>query len=117
MATGVQGCPFNYATEDSDSSSSQTYIPNEFTVSQNYPNPFNGTTSIMFTAPEKGDYSVIVYNILGQQTYYKEINNLDPGDHYLVISNSEIKNWASGVYFYNISYNNSSISKRMVLLK
>ena len=42
-------------------------LPQNFELKQNYPNPFNPTTTIQFDLPESGNYSLTVYNLLGQK--------------------------------------------------
>ena len=54
--TGVVGVKDNLGTK-----------PSTFALYQNYPNPFNPTTAIQFDLLESGNYSLTVYNLLGQK--------------------------------------------------
>ena len=89
-------------------------IINNFTLYQNYPNPFNPTTTIKISLPKSGLVQVKVYDILGN-----EIKNLlneykQAGTHYIEFDASKL---SSGVYFFRISTNNFSDTKKMVLVR
>jgi photosystem II stability/assembly factor-like uncharacterized protein len=91
-------------------------IPNEFKLHQNYPNPFNPVTKIRFEIPasSNGNVTLAVYNSQGElvQALINEI--LSAGVYEKEFDGSTL---ASGVYFYNISSGNISISKKMLLVK
>ena len=80
-----------------------------------YPNPFNITTSISFELFEKGVVSLYIYDISGRkiQTLINE-QQLLPG-FYRYLFNAE--NFASGIYFINIIFNNLNTTKKIILLK
>ncbi len=88
-------------------------LPANFSLGQNYPNPFNPTTTIGFSLPVKSDVSLSIYNITGQLV--KEFNgSFEAGEHTITWDASA---QASGVYFYKLTANNFSETKKMVLLK
>jgi hypothetical protein len=94
-------------------------LPSEYLLAQNYPNPFNPITQISFDVPTAGNVNIDVYNLLGQK-----INTLVSGykdvGHYSVTWNAtdEVgQPVPSGVYFYRLTTNNHSETKRMMLLK
>jgi hypothetical protein len=101
-------------------------IPDKFTLSQNYPNPFNPTTKIKFSIPatplsvENGEglgvrnVQLIIYDILGRQVATLVNEKLSPGTYEVEFDGS---NYASGVYFYKLTTESFSNTKRMVLLK
>lgn len=89
-------------------------IPNTLSLNQNYPNPFNPTTTISFTIPMNSDCSLSIYNILGQLINEYKYNNLNAGYHEIVFNASSL---ASGAYFYSIKYKNSTLTKKMLLIK
>ncbi len=89
-------------------------IPNEFALSQNYPNPFNPTTNINVSIAKYGNYSLRVYNILGQLVTTLFEGEMNPGNYKITFNAG---NFASGVYIYRLYGNNVNISKKMVLIK
>jgi hypothetical protein len=101
-------------------------MPGSFTLSQNYPNPFNPTTTIPFTV--YGSKFIVhrpihttlnIYNIRGQLVKTLVDEEKLPGD-YSVIWNgqdNDDKAVSSGIYFYQIRSDNSTITKKMVLLR
>ncbi|NWF88911.1 MAG: T9SS type A sorting domain-containing protein [Ignavibacteriaceae bacterium] len=89
-------------------------IPNEFELSQNYPNPFNPTTSFKYSLPEGTNVKVVVYDLNGKQVA-ELVNSYQNAGTYEVTWNG--KNFASGVYIYNVQAGNSSLSKKMIQMK
>ncbi|MBK7107228.1 MAG: Ig-like domain-containing protein [Ignavibacteriae bacterium] len=94
-------------------------FPNKIELLQNYPNPFNPNTNITFTIPyneenENATVKLIVYDILGREviTLVNEIKK--PGIYKI---NFDGNNLSSGIYYYQLKYGNSVISKKMLLLK
>lgn len=89
-------------------------IPAEFNLAQNYPNPFNPSTTITFSLPKSSHVKLSVYSINGE-LIADLINNMMPaGNHNVQFDASRL---SSGVYVYNISADNFSTSKKMVLMK
>lgn len=89
--------------------------PNKYAVSQNYPNPFNPTTKIDFELPADSKISLVVYDISGREVA-KLLNNefRTAGYHTAEFSGSKI---SSGIYFYRLTSDNFSITKKMTLVK
>ncbi|WP_041468434.1 BspA family leucine-rich repeat surface protein [Chloroherpeton thalassium] len=85
-----------------------------YTLEQNYPNPFNPSTTINFSLKQAGKVAFQVFDILGR-VVYKEILNGNAGENTPITF--EGKNLNSGVYFYRISANGYSETKKMMLLK
>jgi hypothetical protein len=95
--------------------SDEKQIPIEFALSQNYPNPFNPSTKISFSIPESGNYTLKVYNILGQEiTTLIDNKFLAPGLQETTFDGSDFPN---GMYVYNLTGNNINLSKKMMLVK
>ncbi len=87
-------------------------VPSTFALEQNYPNPFNPTTKIDFAIPGGGAYTLTIYNVTGQ--IVDEMNGVTEG--------FETVNWdasglASGIYFYKLTANNQTMTKKAILLK
>lgn len=81
-------------------------------VSQNNPNPAKDKTSFSCLLLKNSDLKLEVYNSLGQLKYFEEMQNVQPGEHFVTI---DVSNYKSGVYCYTISSGNEKISHRMVV--
>jgi hypothetical protein len=88
-------------------------VPQAFALHQNYPNPFNPTTEIAFDLPEAADWSVDIYNVSGRLV--KSFSGYS--DAGVVRVNVDANGWASGIYFYKVSANDFTASKKMALMK
>ncbi len=90
-------------------------VPAKFALMQNYPNPFNPTTEIRFTVDKTAHAVLEVYNILGQRvaTLFDGVANA--GTLYTMNLNAD--HLSSGVYFYRLSNQNKTSTKKMMLLK
>lgn len=101
------------------SASTADALPTAYGLSQNSPNPFNPTTTIGFAAPQAGQVKVSVFNILGQNIKDLVDGYMDAGFHQVVWDGKDRSGdqVASGVYFYKITANQFSDTKKMVLLK
>jgi hypothetical protein len=94
-------------------------VPDRFMLEQNYPNPFNPSTTIKYVVSRNGEYSIFLYNILGQKI--RELSNTFhlAGQHQAVWDGKDEygKAVGSGVYFYRLSGKDVSITKKMILMK
>ena len=94
-------------------------IAEKFQLFDNYPNPFNPTTTIGYSIPEAGKVSISIYNINGKLVRDFALGNQSQG-FYNISWNALDNNGmqvAAGTYFYQLKYNQKSITKKMVLLK
>ncbi len=89
-------------------------VPEKFELSQNYPNPFNPATTIQFSIKDAGEYSLRVYNTLGQLVTTLFSADYTPGSYSITFNGS---NLASGIYFYNLTGKNVNVTKKMILIK
>ncbi len=89
-------------------------VPDRFNLFQNYPNPFNPTTNISFAIAHRSSVRIEIININGQLVDIKNLGILPAGSHDIEYDASRL---SSGVYFYRMTTDNGSISKKMVLLK
>jgi Secretion system C-terminal sorting domain len=89
-------------------------LPQAYELRQNYPNPFNPTTQIKYNVAAKGQVTLKVFNLLGQQvaTLVNEVQN--PGEYSVRF---DAKGLGSGVYFYRINAGNFVNTKKMLLLR
>jgi pectinesterase len=89
-------------------------IPKSVTLSQNYPNPFNPSTQIRYTVPKESFVTLEVFNILGQKVATLVNQNQKVGEYTV---NFDASHLSSGVYIYRLSTSNSTLAKKMLLLK
>jgi len=89
-------------------------LPTKFSLEQNFPNPFNPTTNIGFQISEYGFVSLKVFDVLGKEVSTLVNENLSAGK-FSVDWNTE--NIPSGMYFYKLTTNNFSLTKKMLLAK
>lgn len=89
-------------------------VPDKFNLSQNYPNPFNPSTKINFNLPTDGKVSLKIFDMSGKELMTL-VNEVKTAGYYSVSFNaSEIP---SGVYFYSLSADNFTATKKMILVK
>ncbi len=89
-------------------------VPKEFSLSQNYPNPFNPATKIEFALKKESYVKLSVYDILGGEVQVLVEGNLKAGKYEVSYNAAKL---SSGVYFYRISADGFSETKKMVLIK
>lgn len=89
-------------------------LPSDFSLSQNYPNPFNPSTQIQFSIPSQEFVSLKVFNALGKEVAELVNRNLAAGNYSVDFNASTL---SSGIYFYTITANNFSATKKMILVK
>jgi hypothetical protein len=81
---------------------------------QNYPNPFNPTTIIKFEIIESGYAEIKVFNSIGEEVKTLLSEFMDDGIYEVMFDAS---NMSTGIYYYQLTSNNSSITKKMILIK
>ena len=94
-------------------------LPDGFALLQNYPNPFNPTTTIGFSLPVAGEATLEVLNVLGQRVRTIHSGQLAAGYHeFEWDSRTESgTNAATGVYFYRLTADGYTETRKMMLLK
>jgi len=90
-----------------------------FSLEQNYPNPFNPSTTIEFLIAEPALVRLEIFNAAGQKVTTLLHKELSPGEHNVVWDGRDNsgRKAASGVYIYQLSVNEHSAAKRMVLAR
>jgi len=88
-------------------------LPSAF-LWQNYPNPFNAETNIKFMLKSAGRTHLAVYNVLGQEVEVLIDRELSAGIHIISWTGEKAP---SGIYFYRLTFDNTSLSRRMILLR
>ncbi|MCK4632159.1 MAG: S8 family serine peptidase [candidate division Zixibacteria bacterium] len=97
----------------------QEALPKDFVLNQNYPNPFNPHTTISFALEARQDVTLEIINILGQRVRTLVSGVLPPGAHAVKWNGADDAGHtaASGVYFYRLSTQHQSTTRKMTLLK
>ncbi|MCB0729205.1 MAG: T9SS type A sorting domain-containing protein, partial [Ignavibacteriae bacterium] len=89
-------------------------IPEKYSLSQNYPNPFNPSTTFNYEIPADGKVSLKVFDISGKEVA-DIVNEIQSAGYYTVNYNASAL--SSGVYFYTISSNEFTATKKFILMK
>jgi hypothetical protein len=94
-------------------------LPRTFSLSQNHPNPFNPDTRISYALPRGCYVTLTVYNVLGQKVVTLVDEPELAGWHEVIWAGKDDKgsDLASGIYFYRLSADDFTQSKKMLLLK
>ena len=90
------------------------HVPGSFSLRQNYPNPFNPKTHIDYDLNVAGQVVLELYDLRGKlvKTFINEEKPV--GAHQFVLDGSQL---ASGVYFYTMTANGISRTRKLVLMK
>ena len=83
-------------------------------MEQNYPNPFNPVTVIRYFIPHFTKVKLSIYDSLGKLVTALVDKGQAFGRYSVSFDGSK---YASGIYFYTLSTDNFSQTKKMVLLK
>ena len=71
-----------------------------------FPNPATNTLTIHLSSSPSKDESLIITNILGEETYHQPISNPK--------STIDISNWSNGVYIYQLTDSNETVRGKFV---
>ena len=99
-------------------------IPEETALLANYPNPFNPETWIPYQLAESAEVTLTIYDINGQLVRHLAVGHQAAG---MYRSRSRAAYWdgrnhlgesvASGLYFYSLTADNFTATRRMLILK
>ena len=90
-----------------------TYL-DVFQLKQNYPNPFNGKTSIEFQIGHSGFIKLQIFDSRGRLVKKLVNENLSKGNYQL---NLNMKDFSSGLYYYQLQSDKTILSKPMIYIK
>lgn len=112
---GMHSRPDSFSTGTGIDGIEQTVEqPAKLALSQNYPNPFNPSTVIKITLAKTGAMSLTIYNVLGQAVDVVH-RGFEPRGQYEY--DVDMRKFSSGVYFYTLRTGQSTITRKMLLLK
>lgn len=103
---------FQFKTLTSNESSPE--LPGNFDLFQNYPNPFNPTTNITFQIANAALIKLAIHDVLGRKIDTLFEGRKSKGNHTLTFDASS---FTSGIYYYSLTVDGITISKKMLLLK
>jgi len=97
----------------------QNPIPYEYSLEQNYPNPFNPATVIAYTLSSASEVRLDVFDILGRRLTTLADGSRDAGVHRVIWDGRDENGTgvSSGIYFYRVSTENFTQTRKMLLLK
>ena len=84
----------------------------EFNVTQNYPNPVTDITSVKVNLTTPGTLGLEVTSLLGQNVQTISKGSCTAGNYYFTFST---KGLTPGVYFYTVTFNNTKVTKKMIV--
>lgn len=89
-------------------------FPDRLELLQNYPNPFNPSTFIVYSLEFKGEVSLKLYDILGNEVATLVDKEQEAGSYEVMFDAGEL---SSGVYFYSLISESKILTGKMLLLK
>jgi len=108
---------FRYGIFSTNEVSNVEYIPSPIPQNyllDNYPNPFNPTTKISFAISKSSNITLTVYDALGSKVSTLIDDFIEAGNYSVSFDASDL---ASGIYFYRLTSDTFSETKKMVLLR
>ncbi len=89
-------------------------IPSSFVLNQNYPNPFNPLTKISYGLDMASNVRLSLYDIRGGFVETLINKRINAGTHDFMLDASHL---SSGVYFYTMTVNGVSQTRKLILMK
>ncbi len=99
--------------------SESDYVPDTYNLYQNYPNPFNPSTTIQFDLHNTTKVILKIYDISGKEIQTLVNCDLAAGSYTIRWNGQDAngRNVHSGMYFYRLSTEMFSATKKMMLLR
>ncbi len=113
-ALATNGKILKYEGEPFGLDPDNTQVPQSFILEQNYPNPFNPVTTVKYSVPVAGNVKLALYDINGREIAVI-LNKFHSIGNY--IETIDMSSYASGVYFYELSTENITLTKKLALIK
>jgi len=119
LSTTVLGDPLVRVSEAPVITATEGTRRYRFELGQNEPNPFNPTTRIRFSLPSRSRVSLRIYDVRGKYINTLVEDSYAAGPHSVVWNgkDSDGNEVASGLYFYRLSTEGRTESRKMLLLK
>jgi len=93
--------------------------PEHLALHQNSPNPFNVSTEIIFDVPNDGFVNLGIFNMIGQKIRTLVSEEISAGQYRVVWDGCDDNGFEviSGIYFYKLTANGKTDTRKMMLLK
>ncbi len=89
-------------------------LPSTLKLDQNYPNPFNPATTIRYEIRESGNVTLEVFDLAGRTIRTLVSQPQQRGRYAVQLDGEEMP---SGTYFYRLSFNGTSMTRRMTIVR
>jgi flagellar hook assembly protein FlgD len=88
-------------------------------VLQNRPNPFTGTTELRIGLLSESNVSIEVYDVAGRRVRVQSLGTQSAGWNAIPFDGRDDagRPLASGVYFYRVTANGTTVTHKMVITK
>ncbi len=106
----IDGVRFNGVFTNVDNN----IIPGDIYLSQNYPNPASGKSYVYFYIPKDGHVQLSIINTYGKIKGILVDGIFEKGKHSVEIDSRLLE---SGIYFYQLTTNDQSVTKKMIVRK
>ncbi|GEM_PF-7038062 len=119
-AESIDRASSGVGVEDADAETPER-VPLVFRLDQNFPNPFNPQTEISFHVDEssRGQVELGIYSLRGSRVKTLVSRVMGPGSYTVTWDgrNDRGERLPSGLYFYRLTANGESLTRKMVLAK
>ncbi|TVR14291.1 MAG: T9SS C-terminal target domain-containing protein [Balneolaceae bacterium] len=88
--------------------------PEKVSLDQNFPNPFNPSTTIRYSIPVASNVNLIIYDMIGRKVTELIREYYQPGEYTVSFDATSL---SSGVYMYQLTAGQTSITKKMTVVK
>jgi len=88
--------------------------PVGFTLQQNYPNPFNPVTTIKYSLDKRTYLTLKIFDGLGRELETLVAGEKEAGNYEI---SWDASNYPTGVYFYRLTNGETSVEKKMLMIK
>ena len=105
---------YDLTSYETSTSRSVANARSSFRLRGNFPNPFNPSTQISFDVHKAGEYSLKVYDVLGQEVSVLVDSYLESGAYQITFNAAHL---SGGVYFYRLQGNGITQVRKLFLLK
>jgi hypothetical protein len=89
-------------------------LNNEMVLEQNQPNPFRSETQIGFWLPQAGEATLSIHDVTGRMVKTLR-QDFDKGQQQVLIKHSDLP--SNGVYYYTLTQNGATATRKMVVTK